>query len=330
LKYEKNIVLLSGFLLFMTLINAQDGFELQGEYVGFLDNREYFNKHNRAQTMFGNRFDAKLQIKIDSTQNVYVGLDYIHEFGAAANTISLFPVIYYSYRNRNMDFQFDSFPRYKNLDYPHLILTDTLDYYRPNIEGALFNLKSKIAHQNIWIDWTGRQSETVNESFLAGTSGKLHTGIFFIENYLYMYHHAAKLTVDSSFHLRDNGGGMLLAGIDLRKRYFVRLALGGAFSYDRYRPADYQINKGIFAEILLQYGLYGLRMTHYHGEGLSLAYGDGFFSAGDYTRMDGEINFFHKKSYQFHLQLSLHFLEGDINTSQKLILRIKLPDTRLK
>ena len=321
------LVLISLYL-FMG-IKAQDKYVLQGEYVGFLDNREYFNSHNRAQTMFGNRLDLGLQFQVDSIQKVFVGFDYVYEFGAPANAKPIIPTIYYAYKNTNIDFSFGAFPRSGKLDYPHLLLTDTLDYYKPNIEGVLLNLKSNIAHQNVWIDWTGRQSETVNESFLAGTSGNIHKGILFIENYLYMYHHAAKSIRDSLFHIRDNGGGMLLAGLDLRKQYFVKFAVGSAFSYDRYRPNKYQINKGLFAQILFQHSFFGLRLIHYRGDGLSLAYGDGFYSADNYTRIDGEIHFFHQKTIELFLQLSVHVLERDINTSQKLILKIKLPKNSL-
>ena len=213
-------LLLSLSTIFLTS-KSQETFEWKTHYFSFFDNREYAqNPYIQSQTMFGSRLDVSVGFCIDSVHLIQAGADYLYEFGANANSIPLFPTLYYAYSNKHLDFYFGAFPRTELPNYPTLLLTDTLNYYRPNIEGSLLNYKGKNGFQNIWADWTGRQTDTRNERFLAGTSGIIKSGIFYFENFLYMYHHAGTATKDTSFHLRDNGGGVFLAGLDLREKYF--------------------------------------------------------------------------------------------------------------
>ncbi len=321
-------ILLIIFLhILISRLAAQQKINLKGAYLGFLDNREYFNPYTGGQTMFGNRLNLGAEYSIDSVQKLYTGVDYIYEFGAPANHIPLLPSIYYAYTDPSINFKFGSFPREGSIDYPYLLLTDTLQYYRPNIEGSYFRIKSKHAFQNIWIDWVGRQSKEVNESFLAGTSGHFRWNHFFVEDYLYMYHHAAKLISTPDFHLRDNGGGIGLAGLQLGNALQTKFSIGIAFSYDRFRPANYQIHKGLYAKAHFSYKYLGINLIHYHGESISLAYGDAFYRAPVYTRIDGEINFLYRSSVRIYMQWSAHFFDHDINTSQKLMISFKIPSS---
>ena len=298
---KKPLLILAFASIFISL-KSQESFEWKTQYFSFFDNREYFNPYIQPQTIFGNRLDLSVGFRIDSVHLIQAGADYLYEFGADANTVPLYPTIYYSYTNKRFDFHFGAFPRSDKINYPNLLLSDTLKYYRPNIEGMLLNIKGKTGFQNFWIDWVGRQTDTNNERFLAGTSGKIKTGNIFFENYLYMYHSAATATEDTSFHLRDNGGGALLMGLDLSKRFFIKFSIGTAFSYDRYRPDPYEINKGIYGKLKFEYKRFILRFTHYNGDGLSLGYGDQFYKAQKYTRIDGEINLIKHKNIYLQFQ----------------------------
>ena len=319
----RNIIIYS-LLLLLFDIQAQNITEGHIKSISFLDNREYFNPYTNDQTMFGNRLDLSSGYRIDSVHLFQVGLNILYEFGSEFSDIKVLPVMYYQYQTKHIDFFMGSFPRAERLNYPNVLLLDTLDYYRPNIEGSLVAIKHKHGFQKVWIDWTGRQSPNRNESFLAGSSGKLQYQHFYFENFLYMYHHAATSIPDTSFHLRDNGGGVLQVGIDFSKKFYTNLSIGAAFSYDRHRPQNYQFNKGFYGKLKIEYRDYLLRFIHYQGQGLSLAYGDSFFRAKNYTRIDTEFRFINHSNIHLKLQLSGHLFDGDINFSQKLLLIIKL------
>jgi hypothetical protein len=317
-------------LLFLTrvLVVAQEKVHISPEWkiksLSFLDNREYFNAYTNDQTMFGNGIDITGGFRIDTLHLFQVGVNFLYEFGSEASDIKIFPVIYYKYQTKYTNFLMGSFPRFESLDYPNVLLLDTLYYYRPNIEGSLFAIKGKYGFQNMWIDWTGRQSASRNESFLAGSSGKFQYQHFYFENYLYMYHHAATSTPDTSFHLRDNGGGVFQFGIDYSKKFYTKISAGLAFSYDRQRPQEYDIKKGFYGKLETEYHSYLVRIIHYQGESLSLAYGDSFYKANKYTRIDTEFKLINHSNIQLQLQLSGHLFDDEINFSQKLLLFIKL------
>ena len=315
-------------LLTRVQVTAQEKVHISPEWkinsLSFLDNREYFNTYTNDQTMFGNSIDITGGFRIDTLHLFQVGVNFLYEFGSTSSDIKVFPILYYKQQTKNIDFFMGSFPRLERLDYPNVLLLDTLDYYRPNIEGSLFAIKGKYGFQNIWIDWTGRQSANRNESFLAGSSGKFQYQHLYFENYLYMYHHAATSTPDTSFHLRDNGGGVFQLGLDYSKMFYTKLSVGVAFSYDRQRPQKYDINRGFYGKLETEYHSYLVRITHYQGESLSLAYGDSFYKANRYTRIDSEFKLINHKNIQLQLQLSGHLFDNEINYSQKLLLFIKL------
>jgi len=206
-----------------------------------------------------------------------------------------------------------SFPRHDLPNYPLVLLTDTLQYYRPNIQGGFIEVMGDWGNQNAWCDWTSRQTKTANETFLAGTSGHLKTGIFYIEDYLYMYHHAGtelKLATDP---VRDNGGGAIYFGIDLfGKTMLDKLSfdIGGVGNYDRYRPIPYSHYKGIQARLFTFYKWAGIDATYYKGDKIHLAYGESFYSCGNYGRIDTYLKLLKSKYMSSKIAWSFHIVNG--------------------
>lgn len=281
----------------------------------FLDNREFFNSYTQPQTIFGSRLGISAGFNLDSVHSIQIGANFLYEFGSTIKDIAVNPIIYYKYDTKKVDFIFGAFPRYKHVDYPRILHNDTLAYYRPNIEGAVFKLKLKKGYQKIWIDWTSRQSEIRSETFMAGTLGRFDFPSFFFENYFYMYHHAGTLT---KHYLRDNAGGLILFGIDSSKDYHILLATGLAFSDDRVRPNPFKYSLGLYNKAEYYYKHYIGRLTHYFGKGLSLAHGDPYFKANNYLRFDAEANFIQHKNVDLQLKFSFHFTDEGMDSSQLL------------
>ncbi len=320
----KKILLFSLVFIFFLKVESQEIFEWDLKSLGFFNNKEFLNQYTSGATYFGQRIDFSAGIRIDSIHSLKIGADYLYEFGAYPNSIPLFPVLYYSYSDNNFDFNIGAFPREQKINYPRVLFRGIIKYYRPNIEGIYFKAKRKFGYQNVWLDWVGRQTETVNESFLGGASGEIKFGKFFFENYFYMYHFADAGIRDSLFHIRDNGGGVFLFGIDLSEKIYSKIAVGTAFSYDRYRPDPYVFKGGAYGRLNVEYSRYLLRVTQYYGESLSLAYGNKFYTSKVYTRIDAEFNLIKHKNVQLKFQFATHCFPEGYDFSQKVILRFNI------
>ena len=109
--------------------------EWQAGFDGFLDNREYQSSIQYPQTIFGARTWLELGGNINRVHHLRAGLNYMYEFGSAVDAIKPLPVLYYQLDWKPFNFYIGAFPRRNLLDYPLALLTDTLNYYRPDIEG---------------------------------------------------------------------------------------------------------------------------------------------------------------------------------------------------
>ena len=325
MKYLKFLLFIN--VLYNTAVNSQKPI-FHGTFYGFADNREYFCKYAKAQTILGTRADLNAEFSdLDSVNKVFLGINFLYEFGYTINGNKPALDLYYHYNKGIYDFYFGAFPRKHLLNYPLVLLTDTLLYYRPNIEGALGQINGERGDFKIWIDWTGRQTDTVKEAFLAGLSGKMNINLFYFEEYFYMYHlaHAANRTFDT-IPIRDNGGGAVFLGVDLSEKIILDklvFDIGTVFSYDRYRPDPYLFANGFISRLKTQYKRIGLDGIFYNGAKQSLAYGDPFYSGGKYSRIDCYFIPIQLKNITSKIKFGFHIAEDDFNVSQQIFINIK-------
>jgi len=290
-----------------------------------MDNREYFTEYAWPQTILGARLNAGLAFTLDSVHTLHTGVNYMYEYGGTLTGVPLTIDLYYNYSGEHIRMWFGSFPRKGLLEYPLVLLTDTLNYYRPNIQGGLVRLQGQDAYLQAWADWTSRQTEIVKETFLAGMEGYIKRGLWFASEHIYMYHRAS--TVNNVTHepIRDNGGGAVLTGLDLSGKIpFDKLILDAGLvgSYDRVRPDPYGWAWGALTRLNAEYAFAGLKLTMYRGDPQILAYGDSFYSAGKYARIDLYVKMFRKYGIDARAGISIHLTEGDLNNSQQVLISI--------
>ncbi|MFZ5941851.1 MAG: hypothetical protein ACOYXB_14880 [Bacteroidota bacterium] len=290
-----------------------------------MDNREYFTDYAWPQTILGARLNAGATFSRDSVHFLSAGLNYMYEYGGKLNGVPLTADLFYHYRGKHLKMWFGSFPRRDKLDYPLVLLNDTLNYYRPNIEGGLVRWEGEAGYLQAWADWTSRQTEVVKETFLAGMEGLVRKGIWLASGHIYMYHRAS--TVNNVTHepIRDNGGGALFTGLDLSRNCPLdHLVLDGGIvgSYDRVRPDPYGFAWGGMLRLKAEYRFIGLQMVYYRGDPQVLAYGDTFYRSGNYLRSDIYFRLFRKFGLDARAGLSLHLAGGDLNNSQQLLISI--------
>jgi hypothetical protein len=293
----------------------------------FADNREYFNEYSYPQSILGLSNSFSLQTQIDTFHTINTGITYIMEYGADYNAIPILPEIYYRFKNRKSSIYIGSFPRQELLKYPSAILTDTLNYFRPNIQGGLARINGKWGFQQMWIDWTGRQTEIVKEEFITGINGRLQKGIFYIENYIFMSHKAFTILKTEDEHIQDNYGLSGYVGANLSSYTILdslRVDFGMIVSQYRERPANYNVSQGITSRLEARYKKIGLDFIYYTGEALEFVWGDKIYTSKNYSRTDIIWLPLKTKNVISELKFCVHLVNGEVNYSQQILINIKI------
>lgn len=290
----------------------------------FCDNREYFNPIQYPQTIFGTRISPSMSLHTDSAQSFTLGLNALREFGSSSTNIfnKIDPIAYYKYDKGKFYFAMGLFPRVGLIDdYPRALITDTINYYRPNIEGMLLRFRGNWGHETVWIDWTSRQTVTDRETFLYGLSGVVKKGIFFFGHATTVYHRAGPLIRIPGDRINDYYAGYAKLGIDLSKTKSsfdsLSLAAGLMGSVEVIRdPFITRKPIGFMAEACIQYKGFGIKDVYYAGEGHHLDYGDAFYKAKLYNRTDLYFTPLHIKGIKGRFVYSLHYIDQEINHQQ--------------
>lgn len=295
----------------------------------FADNREYNKSERFSQTIFGVRFSPEVGLLLDSVHRIRFGFNALHEFGSPKFANKVAPVVYYEYQKQDWNFYMGVFPRHKLLsDFPRAVLTDTLSYYRPNVEGMLLKFENQNWRQLLFIDWTSRQTATDRENFIFGLSGRFKKGIFFASHYAMMLHNAGPAIDIPGDHIQDNGALAVKAGLDLSKRTFLdslTLNVGGLMSFERTRTiGGWQTPKGLLLEMQMEYKRFGITNSFYTGEGHHINFGDQFYTAKQYNRTDLSWRPKIYKNIEGQFTLSFHFLEGVVDSQQAFGIRYNI------
>jgi hypothetical protein len=303
-----------------------------GAYT-FFDNQEYFNDYIIPQSMLGVRTFAQGGLAVDDYSEFYVGLGFTYENGAEVQKKLFRPLMYYHYNKKPFEVYMGAFNRRGTVDLPFVLQTDSFQYYRPNVEGIFIRAYKPWGKQELWLDWTSRQTDTIRETFLIGGTGKVWKGAFFARYDFIMRHYAGPGIPIPHDHIRDNGGLDIVAGLDLSHKTFLdtlTVSTGMTMSYDRIRNMyDLSYRFGSLTEIYALYKGVGIRNTLYMGEGQVQTVGDGMYKAKFYDRLDFIVHVFQKSRVDASAQFSLHFLpDAVMNTSQKFSVYVDLDGSR--
>lgn len=322
----RNIVLYTFFTFFLSFAKGQ---QIEGNisFHGFADNREYSKSGRYPQTIFGARVTPEIGVLIDSTHRIRLGVSYLHEFGTQHISKPVRPVAYYNYLKNGLDFKIGMFPRHEYLDdYPKVILSDTIGYYQPNIEGILLKFKNSRIEQQLWIDWNSRQTVLNREQFMVGISGKVKLNpVFYFKHYAVLWHNALTKVSSPNEHIRDNGALSVYFGADFSNKGWldsIHVNVGGIVNYDRLRNVyDWSFPKGFLNEIYLEHHKFFIRNTFYKGESMALPYGDVFYTSKQYDRLDIGWIPLRYNGLEGRFTVGLHFSEGVMDNQQQFILR---------
>ncbi|MDD2382267.1 MAG: hypothetical protein PHS40_08805 [Mariniphaga sp.] len=314
------LLLLIGLLIPLWASSQQLEYEVIFEGIG--DNREFFSGKALSQTILGSRGAFELGISHDN-HSIRGGLSQLFEFGSDLDDQKPKLTLYYQFQDNNKKFLFGAFPRRGAIDFPLAMLTDTLLYYRPNIEGMLGEIRWNWGYQQGFVDWVSRQTNVNREKFMAGFAGEVFHKNLFLQHYLLLFHDAKPTIRVMGDHIRDYLGYALQAGIRTTENAKINGYLKAGLLSSSFRErsiTDGFVHSGsFFAEVQGHYKNYGIQSVISSGSGHRFAYGDLFYRLKNYWRTDVIWYFINHEKIKGKFNLSFHLLNGnDLDQQQQL------------
>lgn len=324
MNYKKGIILLAAIFPLIAF-SQKTGLSLLFEGIG--DNREFSGGKAFSQTILGTRGSIEGGLSMDG-HHLKVGVSHFFEFGSMNGKTNM--IFYYQYEDPGKVFHFGSFPRREFTDFPLALLTDTIAYYRPNIEGMRGELRWTNGYQNIFIDWTGRQSAEVRESFSAAASGEISFQGFYAQNYFILNHLAHSRPRRPDEHVNDNLAYNLMLGWRNSKETpwhgFLQAGILGSVFRERSVTDGYIHAKSLISAGFLKYNNVAVRSILHTGQGHHIITGDPFYRLEGYMRTDLIWYFINHKNIHGKFNLSLHLTEWkELDHSQQISIVFKIP-----
>ena len=335
----------TSFWIFVSfLLISSEAFSQEKDWkinlFNFFDNTEFGRSAVKIpQTMAGVQVAPELGVVWDTLNKVNVGVNLLHEYGSPNVIDKFYPTAYYESDRGPFRFLMGAFPRIGTIDnYPRLFFQDSVLYYRPNVNGIFWEYRKGDNNANVWLDWTGRQSKTVNEEFFIGFSGRFKTGIFYLQHFGAMFHYAGKMDPVVEEPLHDNLLFLTSAGIDLSDGTgFSKLETnaGWVTRLERSRSdnSGWIASNGLLVETRVEYKWFGLFNTFFSGNdmmhyynvlGNKLYWGDPAYRSKVSDRADFYIRFLQSRSVDLEFTYSLTFMEGRTYNEQMLKINVNL------
>lgn len=303
--------------------NKAGSLDIHFNGFAFLDDHEYDALIPLRKTISGTRTAIDIGYHVDSLNHFIVGTNALHEFGAKPYFLTANPVAYYSYTGKHWLFDAGEFPRqYLLTQYPRALLNDTLQYYRPNVEGLLLRNQSRYGYETGWIDWLSRQTPTQRNQFMAGELGTFvpFPGHPFYISHYFLFEHNAGSKGDTAADIQDSGGAQIRLGLDLSHRTFLdslKIEGGAMGTAHRVRSQyQFQLSGGFVASLYMSYKRFSILDEFYKGKPNYLAFADPFYSKPVYNRLDFIYTAFLGRQIKGQFILGLHQSPGRISDSQ--------------
>ena len=306
--------------LFTSIVTSAQDFEYQILFEGIGDNREFTEPLAYPQTILGARGAFEIGVAFDQ-HRLRGGLSHLLEFGSELDAQKPKLTLYYQYSDTQKEFIFGAFPRHDKIDFPLAMLTDTLLYYRPNIEGFYSKISWDWGHQLGFVDWVGRQTDIQREQFMAGSSGEIVHKNLFLQNYILMFHNAHDKMQNPDQHIEDYFGFTVQGGFrvpeNLPVQGYLKMGLLSSFFRERGISDGFLNSNSFFAEAAARYKNFGIKSVMNVGGGHRFIYGDPYYRAKNYSRTDLIWYFINSEKVKGKFNLSMHFIDWETLDNQQ-------------
>jgi hypothetical protein len=312
-------------------VTAFAQFGVNGFVYGIGDNREFANsKMAYSQTIMGTQYGVEADFFPVEGHHLRLGFNHFFEFGADIDEQKPKLTAYYLYDDRHTTFSFGAFPRSSLANqYPLALLTDTLLYYRPNIEGLLVRRSWRSGYEEAFVDWTGRQTVTRREAFMACAAGsQTVVGPLSFRHFMTLYHNALKSEEQSDVHIEDNFAIIAYMNCDFSAMLNMPAAYirAGTFvsTFRERHISTFENAQSFFGELRMEIPHFFLNAVYSCGDGHHIIAGDRMYRARSYMRADTGWNFINLDKIKGHFNWSFHLVDGYLDHSQQLSLIYRL------
>lgn len=339
-------------------------FLYDADFLFYFDNRECDKSpYHRSGTLAGVRlspeFGVGYQNAFVGSHKLMVGVSYLQPFGAFWRDAHVLPIVYYQFDKKGFTLNFGMVPYRKMIQQmPDFLRYDSLDYYRPNIQGALFQYQSDKGFVELLCDWRGMCNYDVREAFHIYGNGQFrHRG--FYTGALAQLNHLANVKL-FNYHLSVNDDLLLNPYVGFDAATYtpfdkLSLELGYVFSCQRDRKSGFPYQRQYLVhafqmEFNLQWKMLWLNNKTHVGGNLFPYYpkyetlfnqGDPYYRAKIYSCTTVGIRLFKFDFVQCDFAFMMHYTQGPyevvarnvyaqinrssvFSTQQKLMLRFSL------
>ena len=318
----------------------------------FFDNREYKAPYHNDGTLFGIRLSPEIGVGFNDGRGglhrLMAGISYIQPMGGNWRDIHVFPTVYYQYAYKGFRMSLGAVPyKYFHRPLPDFLRYDSIAYFHPNIQGALFQYQSRHGFVEAMLDWRGMQREDQREMFRITIDGEYgYQGFFryFVGGVAQLNHKANHADPTPHEGVCDDAYISPNIGIDFSKPTPLdSLALRASYIYgyqrERKTHTIYQPH-GFMLEFNINWRWVGARNTFYYGSNLMPLYGtygsdlnqgDPFYQSKIYNRTDLYVYIVKMAFVNCYFSWNMHYVpEGGLQHQQQVVAIFSLDGIRTK
>lgn len=311
------------------------------DFVMDFDNHESNNTYEKSGTIFGFRLTPSIGVglsdSLGGSHRLMGGVSYIQPCGANWKQVQVVPTVYYEYAMRGFQMGFGFVPYSLLIEaLPDYLRSDSLAFYYPNIQGALFQYQSRHGHAMLMCDWRGMMSHETREAFRIIGGGKYQYQWFMAGGWVQMNH--LSHNADTILGVCDDIVLNPLVGVNVGQytpldSLSLQIGYLGGLQRDRRYDRQYWVN-GMVAELYLGWRFIGFRNSLYWGDdqmplyshyGSLLNQGDPRFRASLFNRTDLFFYIVRRSFVTCYAGWSLIVTDhGTISNQQQVVCRFNL------
>lgn len=292
------------------------------ELVPYFDNREYKYERMTSETLFAARLTPTVGVGFNN-HSIVAGVSWIQPIDSRIELSSFKPTLYYRYDTEKFAMSMGMFPRTQLIEpLDDFANTDSLSFFSPNIQGALFQHRSQLGYVEAMVDWRGLPTKTTREAFMIVAQGRINITRWLFAGGAVVVNHLARAKdepVGAETHVTDNIMLRPYVGVDFSHRTVLdslTLRCGYLATLDRERGVTNWLPSHAFvADLTVEWKYLGVRNKFYYGTaaqtlynrlGNTLYQGESYYGAPWHNRLDiyGYIYFATALSTALHLSTS--------------------------
>ncbi len=333
-------------LLFATALlacEAKPKFLYDVDFVTYFDNRELYDHQQPSQTIFGLRLTPTIGLQLNDSlggeHRLIAGVSYIQPFGANWRSVKFHPTAFYEYRQKGFTVSAGAIPYYQLTHaLPNYMMSDSMAFAYPNIQGALFQYESKWGYAEFFCDWRGMQSSDTREAFRLVADGRFNYKWLMAGGYIQMNHLANKSKDQPNLGVCDDVYLNPFVGFDLTEITPLdsfSLQVGYLMGFQRDRKAEEQyFRHGALVDLYIGWRFLGLenrlyagegQMPLYHKYGALLNQGNPYYNSKIYNRTDLFIYLVRRPFVTCYFAWNFHYTYGQkLGHQQQFVARFNL------